>query len=367
MKQLAGNDNRQTHRSARIWGLDALKALAICMVVPLHTGLFNIDIIDNPSVQTYLQFAIRIACEGVPIFFFVNGFLLLSDKPFDERKHCRRLKKVIVLLIVWSLILIISQALVTGSPLTLNTVVQWMLETGPGSQFTGVLWFLQTLAALYIITPLIYVALNNNLTVKYSFVVPLFLLAITIAALSYIISFLQAVLPDSWGMAIENARSWVFRLNPYNGIDALVYFVCGGLVRQGLSIKAKDARMGLITYGLLVIWSIALSLLRGKVSGMGILSTVLGVPVIIGWFYLFMNPITEIVGKKPIAKWITSLGSSTLGIYLLHMPIITLVAQIWHPADFLGRLIYTTGITLFCWLITTGMMRNKYLRKIITI
>ena len=93
MKQLAGNDNRQTHRSARIWGLDALKALAICMVVPLHTGLFNIDIIDNPSVQTYLQFAIRIACEGVPIFFFVNGFLLLSDKPFDERKHCRRLKK----------------------------------------------------------------------------------------------------------------------------------------------------------------------------------------------------------------------------------------------------------------------------------
>ncbi len=125
-----------SHHS-RIWGLDALKAIAICIVIPLHTGLFRPDFIQNPTVSNFLQYMLRIACESVPLFFFVNGFLLLGPVPFNLEKHIRRVKKTLLLLVVWSLVLIVSQAAIDRSPLTLGDVIELVLGTKSGSQYTG--------------------------------------------------------------------------------------------------------------------------------------------------------------------------------------------------------------------------------------
>lgn len=85
-KPMSKSDGRSTPRG-RIWGLDTLKAIAICMVVPLHTGPFHADFIQAPTASNFLQCTVRLMSEGVPLFFFVNGFLLLGASPFDAKKH----------------------------------------------------------------------------------------------------------------------------------------------------------------------------------------------------------------------------------------------------------------------------------------
>lgn len=73
--------------------IDLLKVIAILMVLPLHTGLFVTDFIKMSSIGTYIQYAIRLVCEGVPLFILVNGFLLIN-KNFDLKKHVRKILKI---------------------------------------------------------------------------------------------------------------------------------------------------------------------------------------------------------------------------------------------------------------------------------
>lgn len=149
-------------QSGRLWGLDALKAIAICMVVPLHTGLFHPDFIASPGVQTFVQFAFRLLCEGVPIFFFVNGFLLFRKPGLDMEKHIRRTKKVAILLVVWTVLLIVAGMLKRREPMSLGGVVQAFVQTKIGAPDTGVLWYLQTLIALYLLYPLFKIAWDSG-------------------------------------------------------------------------------------------------------------------------------------------------------------------------------------------------------------
>ena len=63
---------------------------AIYFVCFYHYNNLNIDFLSNPSISTYFNYFIRgIASTGVPLFFMVNGELMLN-KDYDLKKHIKK-------------------------------------------------------------------------------------------------------------------------------------------------------------------------------------------------------------------------------------------------------------------------------------
>ena len=76
----------KTIKCERFNNLDLLKVISIYFVILIHNFYVDVDYIVNNNVETYLSAFIRLFIEGVLIFVFVNGFLLLGKK-LNFSKH----------------------------------------------------------------------------------------------------------------------------------------------------------------------------------------------------------------------------------------------------------------------------------------
>ena len=108
----------------RYANIDLLKTIAIIMVIALHSQLFITDFIKDNKISTYIQYFIRILCEGVAIFILVNGFLLINKKQFDFKKHLLKTLKIFAILVIWSIILTISIQLIYKEPLKIIGIIK---------------------------------------------------------------------------------------------------------------------------------------------------------------------------------------------------------------------------------------------------
>ena len=138
--------------------LDLLKAIGILLVVTLHVPLWSYNFIAEPSASHVLQYAMRLLSEGVPVFLMVNGYLLLGKKTFDFQKHLRKMGHIFLLFLLWSVILITIGQIFSDSPeksFTIRTYAAYITATQVGSIYTGVLWYLQNLLAVYLIFPVL--------------------------------------------------------------------------------------------------------------------------------------------------------------------------------------------------------------------
>lgn len=90
--------------------LDFIKVLAIYFVCFYHYNNFQIDILSNPSFLTYSSYFIKcISSTGVPLFFMVNGALMLTRK-YDLKKHTKKIINIIALTVIWGIITLIILA-----------------------------------------------------------------------------------------------------------------------------------------------------------------------------------------------------------------------------------------------------------------
>ncbi len=357
---------------SRIWGLDALKAIAICMVIPLHMGLFRPDFIQTPTISNFLQYMMRLASEGVPLFFFVNGFLLLGSTTFDIKKHLHRIKKVLFLLLTWSFILVVVQVFIRRSPLTLSSTLGFVLGTRTGSQFTGVLWFLQALLGLYIVFPFIKSVFDGDKRIRKMAVSIVIVVAVVSALIGQVVPVFTALLPLHWQAALQESGGWFARVNPFANVGALLFFIVGGLVRCYTNEHAIPGRRwivsGLVAYLVVLAWGVLASMLSGRLLGPGILCSALGGPfVALAWFALTMAPCSKLGKVALFQRAITSLGSSTMGIYLLHVPVITALSTMWVPAAFGERLLFACVVLLVSWGLTEIIKRVPGVRQLVTI
>jgi hypothetical protein len=84
--------------------LDILKAIGIYFVVIYHFNNLSSNILENNNITNYFNYFIKsIFSTCVPVFFFVNGFLLLN-KPFDLKKHITKTIRILVISIIWQFI-----------------------------------------------------------------------------------------------------------------------------------------------------------------------------------------------------------------------------------------------------------------------
>lgn len=144
----------------RFDALDFIRVMATISVVVLHAAapvLYQYGTTPGSVWATHsaIDSAVRIC---VPLFFMVSGFLLLSSPTNTSegmlREVVRRLLRIGLPLLAWSVFYQIGNAYANGQPVTATLVGEAVLQVFRGAAVYH-LWFIYELGMLYILLPVL--------------------------------------------------------------------------------------------------------------------------------------------------------------------------------------------------------------------
>lgn len=339
----------------RYANIDLLKAIAIVMVISLHSKLFNTDFISSGKISIYIQYSIRLICEGVAIFVFVNGFLLLGKKEFELRKHLLKTLKILGVLIEWSFILTIVVKLIYKEPMQIMPVIKNVFTTEINNKYTGVLWFLQNLIALYLIYPVLKIIYDKDKRIYTYLFIVLLVNTIAINFLGHISTLINAKYKFN---AIDIVLSYIGKFQILTNRNFLIFFMLGGLVAENKErfenqkIRKISVIAGFIMWCVSVLYAIVVSKLQNKTYADNFVYESVTMLACLIMFYAITYKYEN--KNRIIDKLTNVIGKNSLGIYLIHIIIIRVVDQyIAMPQNILFRIakvivvLFTSlGITL---------------------
>lgn len=310
--------------------LDFIKGLAIYFVCFYHYNNFNTDFLSNPSISTYLSYFIKgIGSTGVPLFFMVNGALMLN-RNYDLKKHIKKIINIIVLTITWGIITLLILALIKGNTYSILSFTKalWTWELGTINH----LWFLQTLVCIYILYPVIKEVydIEDKKVLKYILVV-IFIFTFGNVLLNMGANILESILGENY---ITGRRFNFFNnFNLFTGFYAysLVYFIIGALLleelRNDMKINVKQiVIIFIIGMSILFLYGIIMSNSNKEIYdtvwyGYDTIMTLLVCISIFILSYLAKNKLDK------VSSIIQLIGENTLGIYFIH----TIVGSVLKP------------------------------------
>ena len=125
--------------------LDLLRVIAMMMIVLMHSPM--------PGCASGLVLAglSYVTAPGIGLFFMVSGALLLGNNLSQREFLTRRFSKVLWPTIFWTAFYIVVNSIKAHEWPSLPTV----LSVPFSAQGHGVLWFMYTLAGLYLLTPIL--------------------------------------------------------------------------------------------------------------------------------------------------------------------------------------------------------------------
>jgi surface polysaccharide O-acyltransferase-like enzyme len=305
---------------------DFLKAVAILLVVIYHCRPpADLNFLQTPSLLNYLDYSFfTFLGLGVPLFFLVNGMLLLN-RPLNIPKHYAKMFRLALLGLVWACMTMFflryyrehllgrADARYSTSD-TLRAVLFFQ-----GSWLTH-LWFIKALVAIHILAPLVKLAYDysKSIFLHTFFFVFLFTFvlnfALKIAEFCEQTYFLKATVAD-------------YNIFAYHYSFALAYFMAGGLFSH-YKDKLKTTRVKFFSIiGILLgtlgtmFYGIAHSQRTGLVHDTvfmeyGSIFTFAGV-LGLATLALAYKGAENIPGKL-----IRTIGVNSLGIYFLHIPLL---------------------------------------------
>jgi len=309
--------------SKRIYNYDLIKAFAIFLVCLYHFGTLNYDFLQQPSRSSYILYFISgISSMGVPLFFMVNGAFLLN-REYDLKKHLLKTGQIFLLLIFWStLTLLLTQK--AGNEIT--SITEFIKAVFLFRQYrTKHLWFLQAMIYIYLLFPFIK-ALYDQKESKYTIYLTLVIFLFTFG--NELTSNILNASSYITGIAMFTKSEVYFfdYVSPFYAYCsfALVYFIIGGLInRYAGSIPYHTyAYYGLFLLSLLLLFGIGIIKSLGEQEPYDIIwggyDTVMTLAMSFAVYILLLKVTLTSERLKKIAFLI---GSNTLGIYFLHVPL----------------------------------------------
>lgn len=339
--------------------IDLLKTIAIIMVIILHSSVLNTDFIKTPGISSVAQYALRIISEGVAIFILVNGFLLMNKTNFDLKTHLKKILKIFIILIIWSVILVVSSKVIWEQNVTILDIIKNIFTTDINNSYTGVLWFLQSLIALYLIYPVLKNLHDTNKKVyNYLFIV-LIINTILVNALGLISNLIQTKIQFN---GINIFTSYLSKFQILSNRNFLIFFMIGGYLFENKEkfedkkIRIKWAIIGIAAWLVAIIYAVVISNLQNKVyssnfnyESIFILLSVIGMFAIT---FKYKN------NDKWYNKLISCIGKNSLGIYLIHMIITRIINQIYVGEITIVFKVAKIVIVLFVSLILTLIIKK---------
>lgn len=172
---------------------DLIRILACAMIVLMHSPMARLG-----TPGPVLSGVSYLTAPGIGLFFMVSGALLLKQNSgeFDTHKFLqKRFAKILVPLVFWS-----------GVGYGLNVM-------GIKNTELGILWFMYTLAGLYLLTPILTRWLNAAQRWEIELYMGIWLVTMCYPFLKIIMSF------------NESDTSWVYYFHGYVGYYVLGYYL----------------------------------------------------------------------------------------------------------------------------------------------
>ena len=318
----------------REYSFDLLRVISMFMVIVVHVSNVysrSYGIISNQSYIISLIFN-TISRISVPIFLMISGALLL-DREFNKKKYIERIKKFLILIIVWDAIYLYWEYIYLGN--TYHPV--WKLLIEP---YRAHLWFLYTIIILYLLQPIMkWILDKSNLTVK-----------ITLLSIWFIFSTLSLI-----SSTIAN----VFTIFSYMG-----FFIIGKYLYEFIK-KYITPKHNLLEITIIII-CVTISIILNYFSSVKYdrfynLFFAYRTPFIILASIAFFALIITNYKKENISKTLSILSEVSLGVYLIHGMFLDIVIRNL-PHYTISSLI---GIPLYSVLIFIASVVSVYLlRKI---
>lgn len=132
----------------RNFNYDIIRVLACVMVILMHSPR-----VENGLPAAFHASLALLTMPCIGLFFMVSGALLLPVRTSYVEFVKRRLKKIVGPIIVFSLLYLSIQY--ADGYINLVELCRGILSVPFGVQGSGVLWFLDVIVGLYLLTPLI--------------------------------------------------------------------------------------------------------------------------------------------------------------------------------------------------------------------
>ena len=332
--------------------LDSLKALGICLVILYHCGY-------SPWNSLFIR-GIYAIC--VPLFFVVNGFLMLR-KEYSIRKLLLKNLKLLFVLFFWAFV---------STAITMYTLNEWgngfdsiktffVKSIYIAVPYSNHLWFLKAIFVLNILNPILYSFIHGRKKRVNYLVLILFLCTA---------QFFNRVVKQF----INPMMGWPYAVS-------VLYYVLG------YAIYSDSFRLNRIKTKYIVISILGLSifqwiynwiLLEGPLSSMNSEKGYVMDPVWDGYkapFIVFLTVAVFLFYKKKRnwnnAAW-QYIGKNSLPIYLMQSPMIKIcrsttiykeLVTVYYPL----RVILPIVTLLICVLLTWVFNKNKCTKWLISI
>ena len=329
------------HKTRNI-NLDLIKVLACIGVVLLHTTMIGFKETSSWNLLAYLYY---LGTYSIPLFFMVNGYLLLGKRNITYSYILQKVKWILITVSSWTFIVWFFKRDFAVNPV--KKVIGSLLQKGYFSQF----WFFGALILIYLCLPILKKILNSKR--RYLYILSFFVAIGLIFELTNII--LQMPLQS---YVIQTFRLWTW----------FFYYLLGGLVAQfdndfiknGFKRGVKIVAVLLLLISPVILFFLAKNIYHNlfaeyfydilfvKVSSIGIFLTILTIDL-----------------NKNRSEWIVSLSNQTMGVFIIH----TYVMKIWEKLigfSFTGAYLLFPIFTLVVSFLVVGMlMKIPYFNRIV--
>ena len=329
-------------RKYRNINLDLLKVLACVGVVLLHTTMGGFKETGSWNLLTYLYY---LGTYSIPLFFMVNGYLLLGKREITYSYILQKVKWILITVSSWTFIVWLFKRDFTEN--LIKKIVGSLIQKGYFFQF----WFFGALMLIYICLPILKKFLNS----KRSFFYSLSLLAV----IGLIFELTNIVLQ----MPIQTYVIQTFRLWTW-----LFYYLLGGYIAKFTmeELKARFKNWMKIVSILLLLLSPVILFFIAKTTYHNLFAEyfydILFVKVVsLG---IFLTILTLTLNEKR-SECIVSLSNQTMGVFIIH----TYIMKLWEKIfgfSFVGAYVLFAIFTLSVSFIIVGMlMKIPYFNRIV--
>lgn len=220
---------------------DLLRAASMVGVVYLHCAAVALRSATG-ALWHFANLVSTLATAAVPLFFMLSGALLLRQEKTAELSHLfrRRLPKVLVPLLAWSLVVALAKLRLVG-PVSAGNILLAL----PSTPATIPYWFLYALVPLYLISPLLKKMADGLSDAHWNYLLALwFGLTIGMKTLHYF-------LPVGSAPRTFFTLHWTLNLDFLEGY--LGYFLLGARLARLKRLPSRRLLWGAAVAGYLVI------------------------------------------------------------------------------------------------------------------
>lgn len=303
--------------------LDLIKCVACISVVGLHAvGMAN--------------YTIYYLCDcGVPLFFMVNGYLMLSREKIDYSYVFRKILHILKVVVLWNLVITVPVFLFRHklvNPLHLS--FESLLQKGYLWHF----WFFGALIIIYLLLPLLHGFLGGKALHHKIVCLVLMCVCLVMNTLSMMKGYpLHMFIP-------QPLRLWTW----------LFYFLMGGLFSY---ISPQTHQLPASFHGLLLILFTVINNVAEKRIGLYLINSRLAEYFYddltsILWYTLLFTFLLRIPLKNSLAAAVSRFSSLTMGIFIVHPILLALLHTIYIPAGIFSVLLFWMLITFISLAIT---------------